>query len=101
MIESCSKSNIINLECIQKRAVKTIDRNQHKNVRYDDLMLVYGLNDLVVRRKRHNLSVMYRHSGIELNLDMFRPEFELRKRDMLKCKLTTTQLTKQPILQRC
>ena len=62
LIDSCFKSKIVKLERIQQRAVQIIDRYQHKNVGYDDLKLLYGLDDLGMRRKKHHLTVMYRHS---------------------------------------
>ena len=93
LIDSCSKSKIEKLDRIQKRSVKIIDRGQHKNVGYDDLLILYGLEDLGARRKKHHLSVMYRHSKNPYNLDSVRPEIKLRNNNKLKFKLKTTQLT--------
>ena len=94
LIDSCTKSKTEKLDRIQKRAVKIIDRGQHKDLGHDDLVTLYGLGDLGERRRKHHLSVMYRHSRNHNNLVTIRPDVELRSNNKLKFKLKTTQLTK-------
>ena len=38
LIDSCPKSKIEKLDRIHKRAVKSIDRYVHKDMRYDELL---------------------------------------------------------------
>ena len=63
-------------------------------MKYDDLLLLYGLDNLGVRRKRHHLAVMFRHSKSTLHLEGIRQEVTLSNSTKLKVKIKTTQLTK-------
>ena len=63
-------------------------------MQYGDLLLLYGLDELGIRRKRHHPAVMFRHSNSNLDLDVARPEVTLRNRNRPKFKIRTTQLTK-------
>ena len=94
LVDSCTKCSIEKLDRIQKRSVKIIDGYRHREMQYRDLLLLYGLDELGIRRKRHHLAVMFRHSKSNLHLDEDRPEVTLRNRNKLKFKIRTTQLTK-------
>ena len=60
---------------------------------YDELLPMY--EDLGARRKRHQLSFMYRHYRNSLNIDVLRLNIELRSSNKLKFKAKTTQLIKK------
>ena len=94
LVDSCNKIKTGKLESIQKRAVKIIDWSRHKGTKYEDLLILYSLDDLEVRRKRHHLTVMFRRSQDPSNLDLGRPGIELRSNKKVKFKSKTTQLTK-------
>ena len=74
--------------------MRIIDGYKHRGLKYRDLLMLYGLDDLGIRRKRHHLAVMFRHSKMTDHLDKTRPEFILRNSNKLKFKIKTTQLTK-------
>ena len=93
-IDSCNKVKTGKLDRIQKRAVKIIDQSVHKDNTYKELLVIYGLEELEIRRKRHHLAVMYRHSHIFDNLDNRRSGIELRSNPKIKFKIKTTPLTK-------
>ena len=61
---------------------------------YKDLLNLYGIEDLVMRRRKHHLSVMYRQSRINSKLDEYRPEMGLRSNPKIRFKNKVTQLTK-------
>ena len=94
LVDSCPKSKIGKLDHIQKRSVRIIDGCKHKGMKYEALQAIYGLEDLKVRRKKHHLALMYRHSKTPHNLHEERPEVVLRNNNKLKFKLKTTKLTK-------
>ena len=66
------------MDRIQKRAVKNIYRFHYKGTQYEDVPILYGLDDLEARRIRHHLSVMYRQSRNYSNIHTFRPSVDLR-----------------------
>ena len=45
--------------------------------------MLYGLEDLGVRRKKHHIAFMYRHSKTLSNLDVKRPEVILPNNNKL------------------
>ena len=92
LVDSCNKQNTSKLTRIQKRAVKIIDQARHKDFSYKDLLNLYGIEDLVMRRRKHHLSVMYRQSRINSNLDEYRPEMGLRSNPKIRFKNKVTQL---------
>ena len=94
LVDSCQKSKIGKLDRIQRRSVRIIDGCKHKGVRNEELQMVYGLEDLEVRRKKHHLALMYRHSKTPGNLHVARPEVFLRNNNKIKFKIKTTKLTK-------
>ena len=94
LIDSCNKAKIEKLENIQKRAIKIIDWSKHKGIKYKDMCFLYGLDDLKVRRKKHHLAVMFRHSHDPTNLVIARPDVVLRSNNKVKFRRKTTQLTK-------
>ena len=79
---------------IQKRTVRIIHRNQHKDMKYDDLLKLYGIDDLALRRGTHHLSVIYRNTRNVNNLEIGRPDISLRSNSKIKFKISTTKLTK-------
>ena len=94
LVDSCQKSKISKLDRIQKRSVRIIDGCKHKGMRYEELQMIYGLESLEVRRQKHHLALMYRHSKTPENLDNTRPEVTLRNNNKVKFKIKTTKLTK-------
>ena len=94
LIDSCQKSKTGKLDRIQKRSVRIIDGCKHKGMKIEDLQLIYGLENLVDRRQRHHLALMYRHSKTPANLCEERPEIVLRDNNKVKFKIKTTRLTK-------
>ena len=82
------------LKSTQKRAVKIIDQARHKEFSYEELLILYGIEDFVMRRKKHHLSVMYRQSRDDSNLDAYRPETDLRSNLKIRFRNKITQLTK-------
>ena len=48
LVDSCQKSKIDQLDCIQKRSVRIIDGCKHKGIGYEDLLMLYSLDDLGV-----------------------------------------------------
>ena len=77
LVDSCNKVSIDKLDRIQKRAIKIIDQSSHKDLTPKDLLVLYEIEDLVMRRKKHHLSLMYRHSQDCNNLDNYRPDISL------------------------
>ena len=94
LIDSCTKNKTSKLDRIQKRAVKIIDQAKHKDSTYNELLGIYGIEDLVKRRKKHHLSVMYRQARIHTNIDIYRPETDLRSNLKVKFRSKVTKLTK-------
>ena len=94
LIDSCTQLRIEKLDGIQKRSVKIIDGYKHRGMKYENLLALYGLEHLGLRRKRHHLAVMYRHSKVKEHIDDVRPEMTLRNNRKVKFKIKTTQLTK-------
>ena len=94
LVDSCIKASTDKLDRIQKRAVKIIDQSSHNDVNYRNLLEIYGIEDLALRRKKHHLSLMYRHSQDCKNLDVYRPDIELRNVLKVRFKSRITQLTK-------
>ena len=66
----------------------------HNDMIYKDLLMLYGLEDLGERRRKHPLTLMYRHSKTSSNPDETRPEVILKNKNKIKFKIKTTQLTK-------
>ena len=58
--------------------MKIIDWSRHKGTKYEDLLILYRLDDLEVRRKSHHYTVMFRQSQDPSNLDLGRLGIELR-----------------------
>ena len=94
LVDSCNKQKTGKLAQIQKRALKIIDQGRHRDLPYEDLLTLYNIEDLVKRRKRHHLSVMFRHAGDIDNLVTYRPDTGLRNNPKIKFKNKITQLTK-------
>ena len=87
LVDSCIKHQADKLVRIQKRAVKIIDQARHKDCTYDELLALYNIEDLAIRRKKHHLAVMFRQASEQDNLDTYRPATGLRSN-------SKTQLTK-------
>ena len=94
LIDSCNKRVTDRLVRIQKRAVKIIDQARHKECTYEELLVHYNIEDLVLRRKRHHLSVMFRQSHDYQNLDTHTPDTDLRSNRKIRFRHKVTQLTK-------
>ena len=94
LTDSCNKVKTSKLDRIQKRALKIIDQSIHKDNTRDELLVMYGLEELEVRRQRHHLAIMYRHSHTHTNLEVRRSDVELRSNLKVKFKIKTTKLTK-------
>ena len=94
LVDSSSKQKTGRLTSIQKRAVKIIDQARHKEFSYKELLTLYGIENLVMRRKKHHLSVMYRQSRDDSNLNAYRPETDLRSNLKIQFRNKITQLTK-------
>ena len=94
LIDSCQRSKTDKLDRIQKRSVRIVDGCVHKGMKMKDLQMLYGLEDLGERRKKHHLALMYRHSKTHSNLDIKRPDVILRNNNKVKFKIRTTLLTK-------
>ena len=74
--------------------MKVIDRAEHRGTKYSELLVLYGLDALERRSRKHHLSVMFRHSLDASNLVRVQPEIELRSNQKIKFKHKITQLTK-------
>ena len=94
LVDSCNKQRTAKLLNIQKRAVKIIDQARHKDSTYKELLALYNIEDLENRRKKHHLSVMYRQARNINNLDLRRPDTNLRSNLKIKFRNKVTQLTK-------
>ena len=94
LTDSCNKVKTSKLDRIQKRALKIIDQSIHKDNTRDELLVMYGLEELEVRRQRHHLAIMYRQSHTHTNLEVRRSDVELRSNLKVKFKIKTTKLTK-------
>ena len=94
LIDGCTKGTTDKLDRIQKRAVKIIDQARHQDISYNDLLRLYDIESLVTRRKKHHLSVMYRHSQDCSNLENYRPDITLRSNLKVRFKSRFTPLTK-------
>ena len=104
LVDSCNKYTTKKLDRIQKRALRIIDQARHKDSTYEDLLVLYHIEDLGLRRRRHHLSVMYRQAHDQTNLDTHRPETGLRSNSKIRFRNRVTQLTKvkkKTLLQRC
>ena len=93
LVDSCNKQRTAKLLNIQKRAVKIIDQARHKDSTYKELLVLYSIEDLENRRKKHHLSVMYRQARHINNLDLQRPDTNLRSNLKIKFRNKVTQLT--------
>ena len=94
LVESGTKAKIDNLQKIQKRAIRCIDYKRHPNADYGELLDLYGIELLHKRRRKHHLTVMYRHAQDIKNLEPFRPVITLRSHNKIKFKIHKTALTK-------
>ena len=94
LVDSCNKQKTEKLGRIQKRAKKIIDQTRHKDCSYDELLAMYNIEDLVMRRKRQDLSIMYRHAHDSSNLDFRRPDTNLRSNLKIRFRNKITPLTK-------
>ena len=77
LVDGCNRRKVEQLTRIQKRAVKIIDQSRHRGSTYNELLVLYDIEDLGIRRKKHHLSVMYRQARDKRNLDTHRPETDL------------------------
>ena len=98
LIDGCTKGTTDKLDRIQKRAVKIIDQARHQDISYNDLLCLYDMESLVTRRKKHHLSVMYRHSQDCSNLENYRPDITLRS--PIPKQVYTINVKKKSIQQR-
>ena len=93
-MDSGGVSFIGKLDTIKKRCLKIIDRKLHPGASANELCQVYNHSSLEDRRKKHLLSVMYRHAQKKFNLENQRPKIQLRSRGKIKFKVPYTTLTK-------
>ena len=63
LVDSCNKRKTDKLNRIHKRALNIIDQPRRKDSAYEDLLVLYHIEDLGLRRRRHHLSVMYRQAS--------------------------------------
>ena len=94
IIDSSMKTYTEQLDKIQKRALKIIDRNAYKDLKYIAFEHMYDLTHLNVRRRQQYLSLMYRLSRNRMCLDNVRLNIVLRTRHMIKLLSDMTNLIK-------
>ena len=82
------------LDKLQRRAIKIIDRGMHCDYTDKALENLYSLKPLEIRRKEHHLALMYRLRDIPFYVDEVRPAVVLRNRNKIKFKTPSTKLTK-------
>ena len=94
VVESAPKRAVEQLDKIQRRAVRIIDRGIHPTHNTVDLERLYNLRPLTERRRVHHLALMYRlaHSGY--SIDNARPTINLRSKNKIKFLTPATKLTK-------
>ena len=74
------KACIEQLDRIQKRALKIIDRKAHKDLKYIALECMYILYTSGCQKKRQHLSLMYWLSKNWMYVDYARPNIALKSR---------------------
>ena len=86
MIESTCPTVHNRLINLQEKALKYIDNEEHRNMRYDDLCTLYGIQPLKLRWREHILCLMYRQSKKKGKLDIKRTHINLRSNKKVKFK---------------
>ena len=94
LFESAPKRVTDQLDKLQRRALKIIDSDKHRNYNDKALENVYLLKPLADRRREHHLALMYRLREIPSYINEDRPEVVLRNRNKIKFKISATKLTK-------
>ena len=77
LVDSGNVYNIDKFNSIQKRCLRIIDNGQTHGATVDELIGQYGHAELVDRRSKHLLALMYLHAQTESNLDNYRSEINL------------------------
>ena len=91
LFESATKQELKSLDKVQNKAVRLIGRGHQENERIE---IIYSIEPLKDRRRKHHLALMYRLSRIERYLDTDQPEILLRNRNKIKFLTSKTKLTK-------
>ena len=91
-MNSSTQRKIGKLQPLQKRAIRTIMKRTGyiSTEEVDKLHETLRLKLLTVRRKLFMLKMMYKLSLIDENVDMYRPEMQLRTGPKVKMKITFT-----------
>ena len=96
VIDSTSSDRVSKLDKLQNKAIRRIeyciDKNKRKDI--DVLHTMYNIEKLSVRRNRNLTKIMYRESKDMNNINLLRPQMELRSKTKVKMKLKFTSLTR-------
>ena len=96
VIDSTSSDRVSKLDKLQNKAIRRIeyciDKNKRKDI--DVLHIMYNIEKLSVRRNRNLTKIMYRESKDMKNINLLRPQMELRSNTKVKMKLKFTSLTR-------
>ena len=94
VIDNATSNSVEQLDKIQRRVVRIIDRGKYPDCSNVALEQMYNLEPLRKRRKRHHLVLMYKLAHAGYNLEHERPNIVLRNRNKLKFQTAHTTLTK-------
>ena len=94
IVDSSTQKSIEQLNKIQRRALRIVDRGAHWQDNTEVLENLYNLKPLRERRRIQHLALMYRlaHSGYKI--DAVRPVIRLRNRNKIKFLTPATKLSK-------
>ena len=94
VIDSTSADRISKLDKLQNKAIRRIEYciNKDKRKDIDELHTMYSIEKLSVRRNRNLTKIMYRESKDVNNINLARPQMELRSKTKVKMKQKFTSL---------
>ena len=92
LVESGKTEKIERLDTIQKRVLKIIDSKTNQGLDDSQLLTLYGLQTLAVRRAQHHLVLIYRLKQEKDYIDTYRPPVMLRNSNKIKFKLNNDQI---------
>ena len=96
VVDSGTQDRIKKLDRLQEKAIRrieyTFDKNSRKEI--DVLQKEFNIDSLPVRRKRNLVKLVHKSSKNKVNIDISRPQRDLRSNSKVKLKNKFTSITK-------
>ena len=96
VVDSGISDRILKLDRLQEKAIRRIEYCTDKNARkkIDVLQEEFKIESLPLRRKRNLVKIVHKTSKIKVNVDISRPNMDLRSKPKVKLKNKFTGITK-------